>query len=507
MVLPLAEPLVPAPATARILDGSFALTSDTRVIADAGSSSAAQLLSAALSELTGISPAIVDDASRAGDIVLRTGGEGRAEGYSLTVADSVQIIGNDAAGVFFATQTLRQLLRPSSDGWSFAHAEIQDAPRFAYRGVMLDVARTFFPVDAVKSFIDRASSLKFNRLHLHLSDDQGWRVEVHSRPLLAERSSTTAALGRPGGFYTQDDYREIIEYAQDRHMVVVPEIDLPGHTHAIGLAYPEIVEEPVFNEPLLAQAEALEQPLPAAGKPYLGWGVGHSSVKVHEEATWEFLQDVLSEIASLTPGPYLHIGGDEALGTPQVDFDRFIERVTALVSDLGKSPVAWHEAGSAAVAPGTIGQFWGSLTPQGTHAQEARRFVERGGSLVLSPSDAAYLDMKYDEGSALGLTWAGTIDLRRAYEWEPTSMIEGVSEEQIHGVEAPLWTETIEDMNDVDQLFFPRAAAIAEVGWSPSSGADREWESFRARVGALGAHWDAAGWGGHRPAEIPWSTR
>lgn len=288
-------------------------------------------------------------------------------------------------------------------------------------------------------------------------------------------------------------------------MVVVPEIDLPGHTHAIGLAYPEIVEAPVMNDALLAQAKALGQALPVAGEPYRGTGVGHSSVKIHQDATWEFLRDVLTELAELTPGPYLHVGGDECLGTSPADFDTFIERITALTAELGKTPVAWHEAGSAQVAEGTIGQYWGSTTPASSHADHARRFAERGGSVIMSPSTTAYLDQKYDADFPLGLDWAALIDLQTAYEWEPTAIIDMLPAEAILGVEGPLWAETIESLDDIDQLIFPRVAAIAEIAWSPAE--TREWASFRERIGHLGAIWDAAGWGGHRPTEIAWSTR
>jgi len=370
---------------------------------------------------------------------------------------------------------------------------------------MLDVARTFVDVDTVKEYIDRASSLKFNRLHLHLTDDQGWRIHVERRPLLTALASTTSALGRPGGFYTKDDFREIVRYATAHHMVVVPEIDLPGHTHAISLAYPAIVEAPVMNDVLIEESRTLGQALPIAGAPYLGWGVGHSSVKIHDESTWDFLRDVLTELADLTPGPYLHVGGDEALGTPQADFDAFIERITALTVELGKTPVVWHEAGSAMVAEGTVGQFWGSVKPTPAHAAEARRFAERGGSVVFSPSDVAYLDQKYDADFPLGLDWAALINLEKAYLWDPDQVVPGLDTAAILGVEAPLWTETVTSLDDLDQLFFPRAAALAEVAWSHSVG--RDWTSFRERVGGLGAVWDAAGWGGHRPAEIAWSSR
>ncbi|WP_188436105.1 family 20 glycosylhydrolase [Microbacterium murale] len=499
-------PLVPLPVSVTEPTGMLSLTAATRIIVENDADAAASVLADVIAERTGLRPAVAGpghDAIRPGDIVVRRTAR-QGEQYTLHVGDTARLEGADA-GLFYAAQTLRQLLTDDREGWALPHVDIEDSPRFSYRGVMLDVARTFFDVDTVKAFIDRASSLKFNRLHLHLSDDQGWRLQIDSRPLLTERGSTAAVGDRPGGFYTKDDFREIVRYAASRHMVVVPEIDLPGHTHAIGLAYPELVEAPVMNDGLLAQAKELGEALPAAGEPYRGTGVGHSSVKIHGDATWDFLRDVLTELAELTPGPFLHVGGDECLGTAQADFDVFIERVTALTTELGKTPIAWHEAGSAQVAEGTIGQYWGSTTPAGEHADHARRFAERGGSVIMSPSNTAYLDMKYDAEFPLGLDWAALIDLQTAYEWEPTAIVDALPAQAILGVESPLWAETIETLDDIDQLIFPRVAAIAEVAWSPA--ATREWTSFRERVGGLGAVWDAAGWAGHRPSEIAWSTR
>lgn len=495
-------PVVPLPSSYTESPGTLSLTASARIIAGNDADAAASVLSDVIAERTGLRLEITGGSAEPGDIVVRRTAD-ESEQYTLRVGEVVQLEGS-AAGLFYGIQTLRQLLTSEGEVWGLPNVTIDDSPRFAYRGVMLDVARTFFDVDTVKAFIDRAASLKFNRLHLHLTDDQGWRLQIDSRPLLTERGSTTAALGRPGGFYTKEDFREIVRYAAERHMIVIPEIDLPGHTHAIGLAYPEVVEAPVMNDNLLAQSRALGQPLPIEGEPYLGWGVGHSSVKIHKEATWEFLRDVLTELADLTPGPYLHVGGDEALGTPQADFDAFIERVTALTAELGKTPVAWHEAGSAQVAEGTIGQYWGSTEPDEAHADAARRFAERGGSVIMSPSTTAYLDQKYDADFPLGLDWAALIDLETSYRWEPTSVVDGLPAEAIIGVEAPLWSETIATLDDIDQLVFPRVAAIAEIAWSQAE--SREWGSFRERVGALGAVWDAAGWGGHRPAEIIWSN-
>src|SRR5690606_27716767 len=257
-----------------------------------------------------------------------------------------RLTGADAAGLAYGLETLLQLLRQDDSGvWGWQRTRIADAPRFGYRGVMLDVARRFFPVHEVKKVIDRCAALKFNHLHLHLSDDQGWRIHIDSWPLLSDKSSTGSATGdgtlAGGGCYSKDDYREIVAHAASRHITIVPEIDMPGHTHAIGLAYPDLVEAPVMNDHLLDDARRLGHALPQAGVAYTGWGVGHSSLRIHEERTYDFVKDVLTELAEMTPGPFLHIGGDESLGTSPEDFAYFIARATEIVTDLGKTPVAW----------------------------------------------------------------------------------------------------------------------------------------------------------------------
>ncbi|WP_298944679.1 family 20 glycosylhydrolase [uncultured Microbacterium sp.] len=210
-----------------------------------------------------------------------------------------------------------------------------------------------------------------------------------------------------------------------------------------------------------------------------------------------FLRDVFAEVAALTPGPYLHFGGDEALGTDPADFAEFVARASALVVATGRTPIAWHEAGAAdGLAPGTIGQYWGFVSPTDGMDDKTRRFVAGGGRIILSPADAIYLDMKFDAASPLGLTWAnGPTSLRRAYEWDPATVIDGIGDAEILGVEAPLWTETVRDLADIDALAFPRIAAAAEAGWSAPFGAtpERTWESFRTRVAALEPLWTRLG--------------
>jgi len=505
--------VVPAPASIEASAGApFRLTSATSV---SGESDAATALAAILTARTDLAPTTAEGSA---DIELRIADGDAPESYRIAVDEaSISVTGADAAGLFYGVQTLGQLVTRDGEGWIVPAVVIDDAPRFAYRGVMLDVARHFHGVDTVKGYIDRASSLKFNALHLHLTDDQGWRIQLDSRPELTEKASGTSVGGdvtegaeRSGGFYTKDDYREIVEHAAARHMIVVPEVDMPGHTHAVGLAYPELAEDPVISDHMRDIIRDYGGQEPRPGTPYDGMAVGFSSLKIHDEATYDFVADVFGELAAMTPGPYLHFGGDESLATDDEDFAYFVTRVSALVADLGKTPVAWHEAGSAKdVADSTIGQYWGYVRPQEGFAAKAQTFVDNGAGVILSPADAIYLDMKYPSGPELGLTWAnGPTSVEEAYAWEPADVLPGVDDDAILGVEAPLWTETIRTAADIDTMAFPRAAAAAEAGWSPRTGESdlRTWESFRARVGALGPLWTSMGIGFHPSEEIPWVT-
>ncbi|MCE4027919.1 beta-N-acetylhexosaminidase [Microbacterium sp. Au-Mic1] len=489
MVLHDAPSLIPFPSSVQLGEGSVPLGSAHL----AGDPDAIALLRPELEGVLG-SDALTNAGTT--EIVLEIDPAlGSAEGYTLTAgADRIRVTGHDAAGLFYGTRTLLQLLRRGERGWSVPEVRIEDAPRFRYRGVMLDVARHFFGVADVERWIDRAVALKYNHLHLHLTDDQGWRIHIDAWPQLTGAGSGGDATGGPGGFYTKDDIREIVSYAAARHMTIVPEIDLPGHTHAVGLGYPDLVEEPAITEANIAEAAALGQPLPAHGVHYAAWGVGHSSVKIHEERTYDLIRDVLAEVAELMPGPYLHIGGDECLGTSAADFALFFERAGRLAAATGKTPVAWHEAGAVdGLVPGMIGQYWGSVVPEDGHAAHARRFVERGGALILSPSDRAYLDMKPRADHPRGLAWAGIVPLRDAYDWDPAAVLDEVPAASILGIEAPLWTESVTTLAEADGLAFPRIAAHAEIGWSAQNGSERTWESFRGRVAQLVPAWEASG--------------
>ena len=496
--------LVPAPVSCSESGGpAFRLGEDTRIVGDVD---AAARLTALIAARTGVTP--LGGEGLLIDLRIQPGGT--PESYRIVAdAASIVITGADAAGLFYGVHTLGQLITAEGGHYMIPAVQIEDEPRFAYRGVMLDVARHFLPVETVMGYIDRAAALKFNALHLHLTDDQGWRIHLDSRPKLTELASASAVGGDAGGFFSKTDYRAIVAYAASRHMIVVPEVDLPGHTHAVGLAYPELVEAPVSSPEVLAIVESHGGAAPTAGEPYTGMAVGFSSLRIHDEATYDFVADVVGELAAMTPGPYVHIGGDEALGTSPEDFALFMQRVTQIVADIGKTPITWHEAGAApGIDPSTVGQYWGFVVPLYGMDENARTFVRNDAGLILSPADAVYLDMKHPDDSPLGLTWAnGPTSVERAYSWDPAGVIEGVTDEDILGVEAPLWTETIRTLADIDLMAFPRIAAAAEAAWSPAEGELRSWESFRVRVGGLGPLWSGLGIGFHASDEIPWAAR
>jgi hexosaminidase len=414
------------------------------------------------------------------------------EGYRLEVTPvGVAISAHRPAGLWYGVQTLRHLLPPAIEGsapppgpWRVPAVRIVDRPRFRYRGFMLDVARHFFDVDTVVRLLDLLALYKINHLHLHLTDDQGWRFDVDTWPDLARRGGASEVGGGPGGHYTTDDYRRIVTEAARRFITVVPEVDMPGHVHAALSAYPELAGDTTLDPP--------------AGEPYTGTIVGFSSLQTDLDLTYRFVGEVFERLAALTPGPYLHLGGDEAYTTGGDEYARFVNRVQRIIADLGKTPMGWYEIAAAGFDGDRVIQYWG------TDRAEARvaAAVARGAQVVLSPARHTYLDMKYDQDTPIGQLWAGAVEVRDAYEWEPGSYLEDVPEEAVLGVEAALWTETTETVAQLDFLTFPRLPAIAERAWSPAGACD--WEGFRRRLARQRERWDRLGVAFHRSPQVPW---
>ena len=407
-----------------------------------------------------------------------------AEGYRLQVSgDRVIATAAQPAGLFNAIQTLRQLLPPdiersgAMNAVAVAQVEVVDSPRFEWRGAMLDVSRHFLKPADVKRFIDVMALYKLNRLHLHLADDQGWRIEIKSWPNLALHGGSTAVGGGAGGFYTQAEYSDLVEYARRRFITIVPEIDMPGHINAALASYPELNCD--------GRAPAL----------YTGTRVGFSSLCVAKDITYRFVDDVIREISALTPGPWFHVGGDEVKTLTAQQYAGFMDRVQAIVHSHGKVMIGWDEIGETKLAPTTVVQLWRPNTP-------VREAIAQGARFIMSPAQKVYLDMKYDSSTVLGLKWAGYVPVRTSYDWDPARLVAGMSESSIVGIEAPLWAETVVTLADYQYMAFPRLAAVAEVAWSPQQA--RDWDEFRDRLAAHGPRLSALGVNFYRAPQIPW---
>jgi hexosaminidase len=483
--------LIPWPTSVDMGTGTFAITKDTVVEVTPGQPDLwrqgtwlAALVRPALDQVVlsvrdaGTAPAL--NAIRL-EVVTPTATLA-GEAYELTVAPTgVRITAATTAGVFYGLQTFRQLLPwkveyrgPRPFEIAVPAVRITDTPRFGWRGVFLDVSRHFFSVDEVKRYIDLTSMYKMNRLHLHLSDDQGWRIQIDSWPNLTRYGGSTETVGSPGGFYTKADYAAIVAYAAEHHMVLIPEIDMPSHSNAALASYPEL------------NCDGVAPPL------YTGIEVGFSNFCFDKAITFKFLDDVIRELAAITPGPYIHIGGDEVKKMTPEQYSVFMERAQAIVARHGKTPIAWDEIIHGKVAPSTVVQYW---RPDASLAPPA------GTKLILSPANRIYLDMKYDNDTALGLNWAGNVDVNVPYEWDPATHLK-VPESQILGVEAPIWTETADSMRDVEFLLFPRLPAVSELGWTAQSA--RNWTEFRTRLGAQAPRWQALGINAYWSPKIEW---
>jgi hexosaminidase len=343
--------LIPLPQEVSNGSGSFQLTAESGIQLVGTSeklTSIGESLATSLRPATGFKIPISKDS---GDIVLELTGSDASEGYELVVSDQeVRIKASGEAGLFYGVQTLIQLFPAEIShqtvqdvDWLVPQGKVVDTPEFAYRGSMLDVARHFISVEDVKFYIDQMASMKFNYLHLHLTDDQGWRIEIKSWPKLTEIGGSTEVGGGKGGFYTQEEYKELVSYAAARYITIVPEVDMPGHTNSALASYGEL--NPGVNLPIGQGLDSLnKKPLdyqlpltaPQASQMYTGIEVGWSTFAPQLELTYAFVDSVVREISMMTPGPYFHIGGDESHVTEKEDYIYFVERVQDIVSKYNK---------------------------------------------------------------------------------------------------------------------------------------------------------------------------
>ena len=493
--------ILPAPVSAAQTPGQkFELDSGTSLYAASSAAApVADYLAGLLRPATGYRLPVVSAAPSGDAIRLTLSGAPASvgdQGYQLKVTpDGITLSAQSAAGLFEGVQTLRQLLPASIESptavqgasWPVPAGSVTDYPRYAYRGASLDVARHFFDVADVERYIDEISRYKIDYLHLHLTDDQGWRLAIDGYPALTGVGANTEVGRGTGGYYTQAQYRQIVAYAAARYITVIPEIDMPGHVNAAEAAYGDLT---------------CDGKAPA---PYTGTDTGFSTLCTDKPAVKTFVAAVLKQLVALTPGSYIDIGGDEAQSTPAPDYASFMTWAAAQVRADGKIPMGWDaitnaQTGSTAQAP-TLAEYW-ETTESPTPAFQAA--VAAGTKVVLAPANHAYLDQKYDQDTVLGLDWAGPISLAQSYEWDPSTYLLDVPSSAVYGVEAAMWGETLTTMSDLEYLAFPRLTAVAELGWSPASA--HRLSAFERRLAAQAPYWRAAGINFYEAPEVNWPS-
>jgi len=491
-------------------DGAFTLANGTKVLYPEGNEKMqknAQFLADYVKELTGNTLSVEAGTDGKGIVLQVTPNEAQPEGYQLKVAaDKVVINGGSEAGVFYGIQTLRKSI-PAGQGInvSLPAVEINDAPRFSYRGAMLDVSRHFFPVEDIKSFIDMLALHNINRFHWHLSDDQGWRIEIKSRPLLTEKGSKRkeTVIGRNSGkydgiphegFYTQEQIKEVIAYAADQHITIIPEIDLPGHMQAALHAYPE---------------------LGCTGGPYevwTQWGVSDNVLCAGNDDVLKFIEDVFAEIVELFPSEYIHVGGDECPKTRWQECPKCQARIKALgikgdskhtaeeylqsfiinhaekfLNSKGRQMIGWDETLEGGLAPNATVMSWRG---EGGGIEAAKQKHD----VIMSPNTYLYFDYYQtkdidNEPLAIG----GYLPLENVYNYEPMpKSLTPEEQKYIIGVQANLWVEYVATLSHIQYMELPRMAALSEIQWS---GAEKKnYECFLSRLPQLTNLYDVKGY-------------
>ncbi len=490
-------PVIPRPASVVPERGSFRLGPGAKIVAaedDAEMRGIAELWASPLRTSTGLNLPVAAGPCARGDICLRRRGDARPsepEAYALVVdRDSIVVTGFDHAGVFYGLQTLTQLLpegAPPPGGVDVPSVRIVDRPRFPYRGMHLDVGRHFFGPEFVKRYIDQLARYKINRFHWHLTEDQGWRIEIRRYPRLtaigAYRAETMVEKnfepyvgdGVPyGGYYTQEEVRDIVRYARERYVTIVPEIELPGHSLAALAAYPELA--------------CTDGPFEVGTR----WGV-FDDVYCPKEETFEFLENVLTEVMELFPGEYIHVGGDEVPKDRWQDSDVaravmeregladedelqswFVRRIEAFLNRHGRRLIGWDEILEGGLAPDATVMSWRGLEG----GIEAAR---RGHEVIMTPTSALYFDFYQGNPETEPLAIGGSLPLDRVYAFEPVpDELTPVEARLIRGAQGNVWTEYMKTEDQVEYMVFPRMFALAEVTWSPREA--RDFEDFTRRL-------------------------
>jgi hexosaminidase len=503
--------VVPAPASLAVSRaGAFLLERDTQVVADDGARAVGEAIAGFLRPATGFPIPVMTPSTRPARSVIRLRLDpaiADGEGYRLRARPlRVDIEARTPAGLFYAGQTLRQLLpvaissarAASGVVWRIPAVDVADAPRFPYRGMHLDVSRHFFPVDFVKRYIDLLAAYKINTFHWHLTDDQGWRIEIRKYPRLTEvgawRAETQSGVGedsrpifdgrRHGGFYTQDEVREIVRYAADRFVTIVPEIDMPGHALAALAAYPELACTP--------------GPFAVATT----FGV-FDDVLCPTDRTAAFMEDVLAEVTTLFPGPLVHIGGDEVPKTRWQESAAvqeivrreglrdeeqlqglFMKRMAAFLAKHERQAIGWDEIMEGGLPPGAAVMSW-----RGASGASA---AKEGHDIVMAPYTFTYFNLREGEEKRAGGGPGGQLTLEKVYAFEPMAAgLDADAARHILGGQGNLWTEWLAAPADVERTLLPRLLAMSEVLWSPA--AARDWPGFAVRVRSHLRRFDRAG--------------
>ncbi|MBC8620599.1 family 20 glycosylhydrolase [Parabacteroides faecis] len=503
--------IIPLPQEVSITNGgSFVLTPSTSIIYPEGNDllkQAGEFLASYIKEATGYAPKVATAKSSKPIHLSIDKSISNPEGYRLTVTpEGIELAGATEAGVFYGVKTLRKSIPAVAEGMNIElpAVTINDYPRFAYRGMHLDVSRHFFPADSVKKYIDILALHNMNTFHWHLTDDQGWRIEIKKYPELtkigSQRKQTVIGHnsgeydGKPyGGFYTQDEIRDVIAYAKERFITIIPEIDLPGHQQAALATYPE---------------------LGCTGGPYdvwQQWGVSEDVICAGNEKSMQFLEDVLSEVIDLFPSEYIHIGGDECpkirwktcpkcqarikaegiKGDKKHSAEEYLQssvisQMEKFVESKGRHIIGWDEILEGGLAPNATVMSWRGVDG-GIEAAKQHHNV------IMTPNTYLYFDYYQstdteNEPMAIG----GYLPLERVYSLEPTAGIPDEYKKYVIGVQANLWTEYIPTFSQVEYMVMPRMAALAEVQWTDPS--KKEYQSFLPRLVRMTKLYDRLGY-------------
>jgi hexosaminidase len=525
--------LVPKPVSLTTGEGHFVLGRNSKITASGAARAIAEFLRASLRPATGFPLPITTGPARPGDIALALADPGTlnadtlGEGYQLKVTETtVTLTAITQHGLFNGVQTVKQLLPGWIAGptaqpgpWTMPVVQITDYPRYAYRGMMIDIARHYQSPAAVEKLIDEAAAAKINTLHLHLSDDQGFRIAIDGFPRLTQIGArgSVGTDGRAmdsGGFWTQAQFADVVYYAADRFVSVVPEVDTPGHNNAI------IVSEYGDNRNPLLNGTPGDINCSIHHPPYWNYrgAVGYSALCPASHNTWKILGAIIEQLARLSSSKYYNIGGDEVPGSVlrQDQYASFVNREDAIVRAHGKTVMGWVEIAGAGthLSPGSVAEYWHPASGSTGPTVSARQAVAKGMQIVMAPATHAYLDQKYSRTApdGLGLTWAcgqRGCDVDQFYNWEPSNYVTGVTDANVIGVEGALWGETTKSLRDAEYLAFPRLLALAELGWSPkavrTASSSPAYRDFLVRLGAQGTRLTASGVNFYPSTQVPWS--